>query len=69
MKTPIRLSFLELFTALLTGWTGFIYVLLLALRFSSHMLPHGTLQLIVFGPALLLLLGLAAYELHIHRRH
>ena len=69
MKRFIRLSFLELLTALLTGWTGFIYVLLLALRFSSHMVPHETLQLIVFGPALLLLVGLAAYELHAHRRH
>ena len=69
MKSFVPRSFLERFTFVLTVWTGLIYALLLALRFSRRMVPHETLQAIVFGPALILLVVLAAYELHIHRRH
>lgn len=67
MKPKSRFVFLELVTLGLTGWTGFIYLVLFSLRLSHRMLSHFDLQLIIFGPATLLLVGLLAYELRIHR--
>jgi len=67
MKSKSRFVFLELVTLGLTGWTGFIYLVLFSLRLSHRMLSHLDLQLIIFGPAALLLVGLLAYELRIHR--
>lgn len=60
---------MQLFTIGLTAWTGFIYVVMFALRFSHHMLHHQDLELVIFGPAVILLVLFAAYQLHIHRRH
>ena len=68
MKTQPHLSFVELFTLLLTVWTGLIYALLLSLHFSRHMVSHAVLQMIVFGPGAILLSGFLLYELVIHRR-
>ena len=68
MTTLLRFSFIEIFTLLLAVWTGFIYVLLLWLRLSGHMLSHAALRIIVFGAAAILCGILTVYELYIHRR-
>ncbi len=69
MKTKPRLPFLELFTIGLTAWTGFIYVVLFALRLSHRMLHHQDLEWLIFGPGVVLLVSFAAYQLHLYRRH
>ena len=68
MRTKAPRPFLELFTIGLMAWTGFVYAVLFTLRFSHRMLQHQELEWIVFGPAVILLLGFAAYEVHIHRK-
>lgn len=64
-----RLPFLGIVAALLTVWTGFIYLLTFALELSDQTLSFLALRITVFGPAAALLAGLAAYEIHSHRRH
>lgn len=68
MKTTARRPFLERFTILLTVWTGFLYMVLFSLRVSHRMLVHQDLLLVVFGPAAVILVALAAYEWRTHRQ-
>ena len=68
MKMRNPWPFLELFTVGLMAWTGFVYLVLFALRLSHCMLQHQQLVWIVFGPAVILLVSFAAYEVNVHRR-
>ena len=64
----LSLGVLEHATLLLMIWTGFIYVVLLTLHFSHHMLAHQLLVLVVFGPGAMLLAGWIIAEAMVHRR-
>ena len=57
-----RLAFLPLATLLLLIWNGFLYTVLLVLRFSQVVLSHRALELVIFAPGCALVIGLVFYE-------
>ena len=69
MKPSAGLPPSQAFTMLFAAWTVFIYLVLFAVKLTHRMLPHGELQILIFGPAILGLIVFVIYAVQLQRRN